>query len=217
MPHDPRFMADTGPISAPLAHSEWRYVAKSTLEDFRADDWGTLNAQRARYYAERQADEVLAMLAVGQDLPTYGYRINNYQHCLQSATMLHQAGLDEETVVVGLLHDIGFVACPATHGPFAAALLGAYVSEQNRWMLQHHQVFQQFHLHEYPDIDRNERERWRGHPHFDWTAEFVEKFDQNAIDPNADMAPVEFFAPMVRRVFARSPRVVPLDRSSAGE
>jgi hypothetical protein len=89
------------------------------------------------------------------------------------------------------------------HGAFAAALLGAYISERNRWMLERHQIFQQFHLHDYPGIDRHERERWRGHPHFEWTAEFVEKFDQNAIDPDYDFAPMAFFAPMVRRIFCR--------------
>jgi predicted HD phosphohydrolase len=204
-----------GPPSSPLAHPDWQYVEKPTLDDFRAEDWIALNAQRGRYYAERQAEEVLAMLSVGKDLPTYGYQINNYRHCLQSATMMQQSGLDEEMVVVGLLHDIGFVACPTMHGEFSAALLGAYISEQNYWMLRHHQVFQQFHLHEYPGVDRHEREQWRGHPHFEWTATFVERYDQNAIDPAYDTAPLEFFVPMVKRLFARSPRPILIDKNSS--
>jgi hypothetical protein len=84
------------------------------------------------YYRERQADTVLSLLAAGEHEPTFGYQINNYQYCLQAATMLHADGYDEETtVVVGLLHDVGFLACPERHGAFAAELLGGYVSDEN--------------------------------------------------------------------------------------
>lgn len=197
--------------TAPLAHPEWRYVEKKTLEEMNGADWAILERQRGPYYASLQVDRVLAMLSLGADDPSYGYRVNNFQHCLQSATMAHEAGHGEETVVVALLHDIGFIACPMTHGAFAAALLRAYISERNHWMLQHHQIFQRFHLHHHPGIDPNERERWRGHPHFDWTAEFVAKFDQNTIDPDYPTAPLEFFVPMVRRLFARPPRNTQID------
>lgn len=199
------------PMSAPLARPDWRYVEKPTLEEMDADDWALLDRQRKPYYAERQADRVLAMFSLGHDDPSFGYRNNNFQHCLQSATMAYEAGHDEETVAVALLHDIGFIVCPMTHGPFAAALLGAHISERNRWMLQHHQIFQQVHLHDYPGLDPNERDRWRGHPHFDWTAEFVAKFDQNTIDPDYPTAPLDFFVPMVHRLFARPPKRVPVD------
>ena len=43
----------------------------------------------------------------------------------------------------------------------------------------------------------------KGHPYFDDCAEFCEKWDQNSIDPNYETKPLEFFAPMVREVFAR--------------
>lgn len=192
--------------SDPLARPEWSYIDKPCLEQLRANDWRLLNAQRATFYAEHQAEQVLAMLAQGRDLPSFGYRINNYRHCLQSATLIERAGHDEETIVVALLHDIGFVTCPESHGSFAAMLIGNYISECNLWMLIHHQVFQQIHLHEYPGVDCSARERWRGHPHFAWTAEFVERFDQNAIDPAYDTAPLAHFAPAVRRLFTREPR-----------
>ena len=196
---------------SPLAVAGWRYVEKLSLEDFRAGDWSLLNRQRRAFYAARQADHVLHMLALSEADPTFGYQINNYRHCLQSATMVHRAGLDEETVVVALLHDIGFVACPANHGAFAAALVGGYVDDRHHWMLLHHQIFQRIHLHEYDGADRNARERWRGHPYFDWTAQYVAAFDQNAIDPSYENAPLSFFAPMVHRLFSQpaKPLAVP--------
>jgi len=50
----------------------------------------------------------------------------------------------------------------------------------------------------------NERDRWRDHPHYAWTAEFVARYDITTIDPNVESLPIEFFEPMVRRVFSRT-------------
>ena len=79
-------------------------------------------------------------------------------------------------------------------------------------MLEHHEIFQRIHLHgfcepEEPDFI-NAREQWRGHKYFDWTAEFIERYDIVAINPNIESLSVEFFEPMVRRVFSGSPSVL---------
>jgi len=184
----------------PLAHPEWTYIEKAALNDFTADELDVLNAQRRIYYAESQAEAILAMFAVAEHEPSFGYQINHFQHGLQSATMLFRAGYDEEDVVVGLLHDIGFVACPDRHGAFAAELLGAYVGDDNLWMLRHHQVAG----------SASGRDRWRDHPSFEWTLTFVEQFDQNAVDPDYENLPLSFFEPLVRRIFARTPRPLPV-------
>ena len=199
---------------SPLAEPGWKHVEPVPMDAFRRADWELLNSQRAPYLAERQADQVLDMLEASKDAPTFGYQVNNYLHCLQTATMVMEAGHDEEDIVVALLHDIGFVVCPDWHGEFAAALLGGYISERNRWMLQRHTIFQQLHIHEYPGhcdtpedtvAFQNERDRWRGHPHFEWAAEFLERFDQVAISGSRPTAPIEVFRPMVQRIFARPP------------
>jgi predicted HD phosphohydrolase len=197
---------------SPLYHHDWEYVEKPALDDFRADDWKLLNSQRATYMAEEQARQALRLLTSSANDTTFGYQINNYRHCLQSASMVAEAGHDEETIVVALFHDIGFTTCPDTHGAFAAELLGAYISEKNKWMLRHHAAFQLFHCGGYEGIDCNARERWRGHPHFQWTAEFVEKFDQNAIRPDYRELTMNHFEPMVQRVFARPPQPGGQDR-----
>jgi predicted HD phosphohydrolase len=194
----------------PLLRPEWRYVEKEALDDFRAADWTLLNSQRAPYYAEQQATQALRLLAASAGDPGFGYQVNNFRHCIQSATLAMQDGRDEEYVVMALLHDVGFTTCPTAHGPFAARLLGPYVSERNLWLLEHHQVFMNFHAHELPGCDRDARERYRGHPHFDATAEFVERFDQNCEDPDYECPPLAFFEPMVRRIFARPPRPLAL-------
>lgn len=192
----------------PLDHAEWDYVGPVALEDFTAGDFALLDAQRAVYYRERQASEVLRMLQASENDSTFGYQINNFRHCLQSATMALRAGKDEEYVVVALLHDIGFITCPTVHGQFAAALMQPYISAENYWMLVHHAIFQNVHCPAHPTLDPYEREKWRGHPAFERTAEFVALFDQDAMDPNYDSLPLAAFEPKVRRIFARLPQRV---------
>ena len=193
---------------SPLFRDEWEYIEKPALENFRSDDWQRLNSQRAVYVAEEQARQALRLLIISADDTTFGYQINNYRHCLQSASMIMEAGFDEETIVVALFHDVGFTVCPDAHGAFAAELLGACISEANHWMLRHHAAFQLYHCHQYPGIDRDARDRWRDHPHFQWTAEFVEKYDQNAIRPDYREISLDTFEPMVQRLFAKSPHPV---------
>ena len=190
---------------SPLADPQWAYLEKISLEDFSADDWRQLEVQRAAYLAQQQADQALRLLSASENDPTFGYMVNNYRHCLQSATMALRDGLTQEDVVVALLHDVGFIACPLQHGDFAATLMGAYISERNHWMLRHHATFQNLHAPHFPGVDPHERERWRGHPHFDWTAEFVARYDQAACDPDYPCEPLATFVPMVRSVFARTP------------
>lgn len=192
----------------PLLRPEWRYIEKFNMDDFRAEDWSLMNRQRSEYLREQQSRQVLELLKASKDAPTFGYAINNYEHCLQTATLLHKDGYDEEDIVAGLLHDIGFIVCPENHGQFAADLLRPYISERNIWMLEHHEIFQRIHLHGYYEKAEvafiNERERWRDHPYFEWTAEFVEKYDIIAINPNIECLSVDFFEPMVQRVFSRT-------------
>ena len=196
---------NTSSTYSPLADPQWAYLEKISLEDFSADDWRQLEVQRAAYLAQLQAAQALRLLSGSEHDPSFGYMVNNYRHCLQSATMVLRDGLPEEDVVVALLHDVGFITCPLQHGDFAATLMGAYVSERNHWMLRHHATFQNLHAPHLPGVDPHERERWRGHPHFDWTAEFVARYDQAACDPLYVCEPLATFVPMVRSVFSRAP------------
>jgi predicted HD phosphohydrolase len=190
----------TAPV--PLADPTWRYVRKRSLGEYRAADWDIWRAQRTQYFDEHLARQILRMLTCQQEDLSYIYTVNNYYHCLQTATRMLRAGLSDEDVVVGLLHDVGFITCNETHGEFAATLLRPYISERNRWMLTHHATFQQYHYREIEGCDPNEREQWRGHEHFDWTAEFVETFDQNTINFDEEILPIEVFEPIVHRFFA---------------
>ena len=192
-----------------LLRPEWRYIEPCNMDDYSPEDWAVMNRQRVDYLAEERAKQALELLAASRDAPTFGYLINNYEHCLQTATLLYRDGHDEDTIVTGLFHDIGFIVCPENHPRFAADLLRPFVSEKNIWMIENHEIFQRVHLHGFYETEDddfiNAREQWRGHPFFDWTVEFVERYDIVAIDPSIENLPIEFFEPIVQRVFTSSP------------
>jgi predicted HD phosphohydrolase len=187
----------------PLLREDWRYIEHARLDDFGAEDWRTLNAQREIYRERTLWRHALRLLEVSRDDPTFGYQVNNYHHSLQTATLMLRDGLPEQDVVMGLLHDVGFTLCPDTHAEFAVHLLGPYLNERNRWILLHHPTFQTHHIHGYPGLDPAARERFRGHPWFQDCAEFVARYDVCSIDPSLSIAPLSFFEPMVQRFFAR--------------
>ncbi len=133
----------------------------------------------------------------------HGFAVDRLEHSLQCATRAHRAGRDEEYVTCALMHDIGAILAPADHAEYGAMVLRPYVSERNHWMLRHHDVFQGYYFFQFFGGNRNEREQFRGHPHFEHTAEFCHQFDQSAFDPDYGSMPLEAFEPIVRRVLSR--------------
>ena len=75
----------------------------------------------------------------------------------------------------------------------------------NHWLVQHHGIFQGYYFWHHSGDDRFARERYRGHPMFERTAEFCEKWDQRSFDPDYDTLPFDAFEPMMRRLLARPP------------
>ena len=148
---------------------------------------------------------ISALKMLGGD--TIGYKIDRYQHSLQSATRALRDNADEEMVVCALLHDIGDTLAPENHSQLAAAVLRPYISEDNHWVIKHHAIFQGYYYYHHIGLNRDERERFRGHPAFQRTADFCEKYDQNSFDPEYETLPLEAFEPMVHRLFGRKPFV----------
>ena len=69
----------------------------------------------------------------------------------------------------------------------------------------HHPLFQMHYYGAQTGDDVNAREAYRGHPWFDATVEFCERYDENCFDPDYDWLPLEHFAPAVEEVFSRKP------------
>jgi predicted HD phosphohydrolase len=134
--------------------------------------------------------------------------VSRFTHSLQTATLAHRAGKDEEYVALCLVHDIGDILGPYNHGEFAATLMAPFISEANHWMVAHHHCFQGYYYFHHLGLDRNMREQFRGHPHFERTIEFCEAFDEKAFDPGLDTMPLAAFMPILRRVMNNPKRSI---------
>lgn len=137
--------------------------------------------------------------------PTFGYRVDRYEHSLQSATRAAAEGADDDLVVAALLHDIGDNLGPSQHAEVAATILQPYLSEEATWVVRHHTVFQTYHWGRQYGIDPDARDRYRDHPYFEACAHFCAAWDQASFDDAYDTAPIEELMPVLERVFSRRP------------
>ena len=186
-------MAD---IDAPADRARFAAMTEGTQED-----WTTIS-RHFMEFAAKLPDRVLTHLML-LDGDYGGFPVDRLEHSLQTATRAHRDGRGEDYVVMALLHDIGDTLGTYNHPEIAATMLRPFVSEELHWIANTHGVFQGYYYFHYLGMDRDLRENYRGHPHFEACADFCEKYDQAAFDPAYDSAPLDFFEPMVRRVFAR--------------
>jgi len=155
-------------------------------------------------YAAGTADRLLGAL-VELDTSLSGYRVTRLGHSVQAATRAWRDGADIDWVVSALLHDIGDIYAPYNHDEYAATILKPFVREQCTWTVQTHGEFQLLYYANHVGADPNKREKHRGHRYFDDCASFCERWDQTSFDPDYNTLPLSFFAPMVQKVFARTP------------
>jgi predicted HD phosphohydrolase len=73
------------------------------------------------------------------------------------------------------------------------------------WVVEMHGLFQMFYYGEHLDLDPNGRDAYRDHPWFESCVNFCERWDQTAFDPTYATKPLEYFEPMLREVFSRTP------------
>jgi predicted HD phosphohydrolase len=177
-----------------------------SLKEATAADWRYIAGALTSYAADLPS-RVLGHLRLLEG-DSGGFPINRLQHSLQTATLAHRDGRDEEYVVMALLHDIGDILCTYNHADMAAAILKPFISEENLWIVAHHNFFQGYYFFHHLGMDRDVRDQYRGHPCFQATADFVEKYDQAAFDQHYDTAPLSFFEPMVQRVMAEPRRAL---------
>ncbi|NNE97019.1 MAG: HD domain-containing protein [Acidimicrobiales bacterium] len=135
-----------------------------------------------------------------------GFAVTRLEHSLQSATRAYRDDKDTEYVVCALLHDIGDMLAPYNHDQYAAAVLRPFVSDANHWMIEHHGVFQGYYFFDYLGLDKNMRDQYLGHEHYDRCAEFCHNYDQNSFDPSYDSMSVEDFIPALQEVLGSGPR-----------
>ena len=132
-----------------------------------------------------------------------GYPVDRYDHSLQTACLAEEDGRDEEYVVCALLHDIGDTLGIFNHADVAAVMLEPFVSEANHWMVKHHGIFQGYNFFHFLGMDRNMRDQFKDSPWYDYTEEFVMKYDNPAFDADRVTPPLAHYEPMVRNIMRR--------------
>lgn len=169
--------------------------------DAERDDWMIIGRETAQFN-KGLADRVIRHLEILRG-DYGGFPIDRLEHSLQTATRALRDGRDEEYVVCALLHDIGDTLGSYNHPDVAAAILKPFVSEQNHWMVANHGIFQGYYFFEHLGLDKNMRDKFQGHPWYEYTAQFCHLYDQSAFDPDYESESLDFFRPMVERVFEK--------------
>jgi len=182
------------------------------MKEGTAEDWGIIAGEAKQFAADLPRRIRAHLLLLDGDFG--GFAIDRLTHCLQTATLAHKDGKDEEYVVCALLHDIGDTLGPTNHADVAATILEPYISEENHWMIKHHAIFQGYYFFEYLGLDKQLRDQYRDHPCYERTLEFIEKYDAPAFDPDAETYPLSFFEPMLERIFAKPKRSLYMNNDS---
>ena len=178
-------------------------VSFTEMKKGTKDDYQLLEKLESQY-ERKTADRVLKYLA-SQTSTLEGYQVTRLEHALQAATRAYKNGESEEMVVAALLHDIGDELAPMNHSEYAASILKPYVSEKTHWIIEKHGEFQMYYYAHHLGGNRNKRDKYKDHKYYEDTINFCEKYDQNSFDPNYKSKPLEFFKPMVKKVFSRKP------------
>jgi predicted HD phosphohydrolase len=182
-----------------------RPVAFTRIRDGSPEEFASVMAS-LRTLTGNLPYRILEGLKQSADEGVGGYQVNRIQHVLQSATRAHRAGENTDYVVAALVHDIGDLMAPYSHGEIASAVIKPFVEPRLTWILKVHPIFTAYYYADFIGADKNARDRHRGNKWFDDAVYFVENYDENCFDPNYDSLPLEFFEPMVHEVFSRPPR-----------
>lgn len=185
-------MADADPHARAQFHS---------MDEGTQADWDVI-ASHYKTFAPGGGRRVLDHLKL-LDGDYGGFPVDRLTHSLQTATRAYRDGRGEDYVVMALLHDIGDTLGAYNHPDIAAAVVKPFVSEELHWITAQHGIFQGYYFFDYIGLDSDAREAFRGHQHFEATADFCAKYDQAAFDPAYDHAPLSFFEPMVMTLFER--------------
>ena len=170
------------------------------MTESTAGDWQAF-MRAAAPFNQAHADRLITSLKQLEEEASFA--VTRLEHSLQTATRAHRDGRDEEYVVCALMHDIGDLMGPTNHAEIGALIMKPYVSEANHWMMDKHGIFQGYYFFHHLGLDRDMRDQFRGHPHFEYCAQFCHLYDQNSFEPGYDTMPLEAFEPMLRRVVAR--------------
>jgi predicted HD phosphohydrolase len=171
------------------------------MDQSTAEEWARIGEETVKEQ-EKVAGHVLGLLRALEGMVA-GFAVDQLEHSLQTASRAERGGEDEEMVVAALCHDVGKAISVPNHPGIAAEILRPYVRDEVYHVIRTHQDFQGRHYYQHFGGNPDARERYRGEPWFSLGERFADVYDQTAFDPDYDTLPLEHFAPLVRKTFAR--------------
>ena len=199
-----------------MSHGKGEQQAQFTSMDVGTQEDWTIIADAAKGFNKGLAGRVIEHLKL-LDGDFGGFNVDRLTHSVQTATRAWKDGRNEEYTVCALLHDIGDTLGSMNHPDVGAAILKPFVSEADHWMVANHGIFQGYYFFHYIGLDRDLRDNFKGHEYYDHCEEFCRKYDQTSFDPDYKSEPLEFFVPMVEKVFSSPKNSVYLKAMEAAE
>lgn len=175
------------------------------MDESTKEDWDVIVGQM-HHLTDALPDRIIQQLQLLDD-DYGGFIVDRLTHSLQTAARAEADDRDDEYVICALLHDVGDVLGPLDHPAIAAAILKPWVSEANHWMVAQHGVFQGYYFWHHIGGDRDAREQFRGHEHFERAEEFCALYDMPAFDPDYPTPPLEHYEPLIRDFFKPRPLI----------
>lgn len=170
--------------------------------DLRTEEEWLAIQQSADCWQSHMPQRIKTMLLQLEEI-VYGRDIDQLQHALQTATRALRDGASEELIIAALCHDIGNVLSSDNHAALSAEILKPYVSREVYELVHTHEIFQRRHYHPLFGKDPKARRRYINKPWFETASRFSDEWDQASFDPSYDTLPLEFFEPMIDRVFTQ--------------
>ena len=180
-----------------------KIVSFRQMKDGTREDYLLLD-ESERDFAKGLPQQIMTALK-RLDHSLEGYPLTRLGHSLQTATRALRDGADDELVVAALIHDLGDELSPYNHAEIAAGIIRPYVREEVTWIVEQHGLFQTYYYVHHMGGDRHMRDRYKDHKWFESCANFCERYDQASFDPDYDTLPLEAFAPLVEKIFSRTP------------
>lgn len=156
-----------------MEHDADKRVSFTAMKDGTKEDFLIIKENDDQTNAELP-ERIIAMLKeMAKD--DGAYHISRLDHVLQCATRAYRDNAGDDWVMAALLHDIGDVLAPHTHGQVAAEILRPFLSEEIVWVVRHHGTFQMFYNKSLTEEERNSREKFKDHPYYQSAVDFCEK------------------------------------------
>ena len=175
----------------------------TSFQDSTKEDWDLIMSQRGALTTSLPSRVLQQLELLRNDYG--GFPVDRLEHSVQTATRAERDGRDDEYIVCARIHDVGDILTPHNHPDLAAAILKPFVSEANHWMVQHHGIFQGYYFWHYLGGDRNARDEFDGHEHYDHCEEFCALYDAPAFDPSYKSNPLEHYGPLLADFFTANP------------